>query len=214
MGNMINNERKHNQTAHDHMAVCKCGFHMFFIDVRLGPSAPVLDRQLNRRINVNGNGSEQKNPNCPKQWAEVAQMLRVTIDPIGPEKDLQVSEQVADYEKNKNDARDGDDHLFPDRRTIKSRDETAGGSNGPYGRSGRRVELRLVIGRGHLLPGFTAGMRARSAGNLLASNVSIFISIRLTNGQPKFGFCAPLRSTITPTAETTPLRARTILIVS
>jgi len=41
-------------------------------------------------------------------------MLRITVDPIGSEKDLQVSEQMADYEKNKNDARDRDDHLFPD----------------------------------------------------------------------------------------------------
>src|SRR5260370_37280883 len=214
MGNVINNERKHNQAAHHHMAGCKCGFHIFSVDVWLGARPTIFDSELNRRVNVDGNGSEQKNPNCPKQWAEVAQMLRVTVDPIGPEKDLQVSEQMADYEKNKNDARDGDDHLFPDRRTVKSGDEAAGGSNGPCRRDGCRLWLRLLIGRGHLLPGFTAGMRARSTGNLLASNVSIFISIRLTNGQPKFSFCAPLRSTITPTAETIPLRARTILIVS
>src|SRR5947207_6096351 len=165
MGNMINNECKHNQAAHEHMAGCKCGFHMFFFDVRHWPSAPVLDRELNRRVNVNGNGGEQKNPNCPEQRPEIPQVLRVTIDPIGPEKDLQVSEQMADYENNKNDARDGYDHLFPDRRTVKSRDETAGGSNGPYRRSGCRLWVRLLIGRRHLLPGFTAGMRARSTGN-------------------------------------------------
>src|SRR5260370_19181922 len=102
-------------------------------------------------------------------------MLRVTIEPTGPEKDLEVSGQMADYEKNKNDARDGDDHLFPNRRTVKSGDETAGESNVPYRRSRCRLWLRLLIGRCHLLPGFTAGMRSRSPGNFLASNVSIFI---------------------------------------
>ena len=56
----------------------------------------------------------------------------------------------------------------------------------------------------YLLPGLTAGILARSDGSLSAGNVSTFISIKLTNGQPKSGLVAPLRSTITPTAETTP----------
>ena len=57
---------------------------------------------------------------------------------------------------------------------------------------------------GYLLPGLTVGILARSGGRLSAGNVSTFISIKLTNGQPKFGLAAPLRSTITPTAETMP----------
>src|SRR5260370_16635633 len=114
MGNVINNERKHNQAAHDHMARCKCGFHIFSVDVWLGARATIFDSELNRRVNVDGNGGEHKNPNCPKQWAEVAQMLRVTVDPIGPEKDLQVSEQIADYEKKTNYTHAANYHCFPD----------------------------------------------------------------------------------------------------
>src|SRR6266513_5408714 len=98
----------------------KGGFHMFLFNVRLGSSAPVFDRELNRRVNVNRNGGEQRNSNCPKQRAEVAQMLRVTIDPIGSEEDLQVAEQMADNEKNQNDAGDRDDHFFPNRRMGES----------------------------------------------------------------------------------------------
>src|SRR5258708_32454096 len=66
----------------------------------------------------------------------------------------------------------------------------------------------------YLLPGLTTGILTRSGGSLSAGNVSIFISIKLTNGQPKSGLVAPLRSTITPTAETTPPCTRTMSIVS
>src|SRR6476659_6043563 len=54
----------------------------------------------------------------------------------------------------------------------------------------------------YLLPGLTAGISARSGGRFSAGNVSTFISIKLKKGQPKSGLFAPLRSTITPTAET------------
>src|SRR5437016_1366092 len=66
----------------------------------------------------------------------------------------------------------------------------------------------------YLLPGLTAGIRARSGGSFSASNVSTFISTRLTNGQPKFVLLASLRSTITPIAETIPPCWRTMSIVS
>ena len=118
MGKMINDEREHDQPAHDHVSRSERGLHMFLFDVWLGSSAPIFDRELNRPVNVNCNGGEQKNSNCPKQRAEVAQMLRVTIDPIGSEEDLQVAEQMADNEKNQNDAGDRDDHFFPNRRMV------------------------------------------------------------------------------------------------
>ena len=44
-----------------------------------------------------------------------------------------------------------------------------------------------VIDAGYRLPGLIAGIFSRSAGSLSASKVSTFISIRLTNGQPKSG---------------------------
>src|SRR5262245_43785687 len=51
----------------------------------------------------------------------------------------------------------------------------------------RREFKRFV----YLLPGLTAGILTRSGGSLSAGNVSTFISIKLTNGQPKIRFgCA------------------------
>ena len=44
----------------------------------------------------------------------LAQMLGVGIDPIRPEKNLQVAEEMTDDEGNQNDAGDGDDHFFAD----------------------------------------------------------------------------------------------------
>jgi len=66
----------------------------------------------------------------------------------------------------------------------------------------------------YLLPGLTAGIFARSGGRLSPAKFSTFISTKLTKGQPKSGLVSPLRSTMTPTAETIPPRPRTMSIVS
>ncbi len=47
-------------------------------------------------------------------------MLRVTIDPIGSQKNLQISQQMTDNEENQNDSRDRDDEFFPDGGAVKS----------------------------------------------------------------------------------------------
>ena len=47
-------------------------------------------------------------------------MLRVAVDPIRADENLQIPEQMSDHEKDQNDAGDGDDHFLPDRRAIKS----------------------------------------------------------------------------------------------
>src|SRR5713226_834694 len=106
---------------------------------------------------------------------------------------------MSDNEEDQNDAGNRDDHFFPDRGMIKSGDKTAGSVANSCSRSGLRLLCHC-----YLLPGFTAGILARSGGNLSGANVSTFISIKLTNGQPKSGFAWPLRSTITPTATTIP----------
>ena len=49
-----------------------------------------------------------------KKRAQFAQVFGVGIDPIRPEKNLQISEEMADDEGNQNDAGDGDDHFFAD----------------------------------------------------------------------------------------------------
>src|ERR1700736_187397 len=105
---------------------------------------------------------------------------------------------MSDDKQDQNDAGNRDDHFFPDRGMIERGDKSvrlvANGCSGDG--------LRL-LSHCYLLPGFTAGILARSGGNLSAGNVSTLISIKLMNGQPKTGFDLPLRSTITPTAVTT-----------
>jgi hypothetical protein len=45
-------------------------------------------------------------------------MLRVIIDPAGPDKNLQISEEMADDKEHQNDPGNGDDHFFTDGRAI------------------------------------------------------------------------------------------------
>ena len=68
----------------------------------------------------------------PEERAEIAQMLRVTIDPVRPEKNLQIAEQMADDEQHQNDAGDRDDHFLADGGAIK------GGEVG-------HAEIRLAV---------------------------------------------------------------------
>jgi hypothetical protein len=70
---------------------------------------------------MNDDGSEQEQPDCPKQRAEIAQMLRVTVDPVWSDENLQITEQMSDDKKDENDATDRDDHFLPNRGAINSR---------------------------------------------------------------------------------------------
>jgi hypothetical protein len=79
-----------------------------------------LDRQLNRHINVNEDSSEQEQSDYPKQWAKVAQVLRVAVDPFWSQKNLQISQQMSDNENDQDDAREGHDHFFSNGRLIES----------------------------------------------------------------------------------------------
>src|ERR1700719_307264 len=114
---------------------------------------------------------------------------------------------MANHEQEQDHAGNGDDHFPADGGMAKLRHETA--RSFPHRCGGGRLWLD-----GHLLPGFTAGIFVKSGGNLSAAKFSTFISTKLTNGQPKSGFLSPLRSTMTPTAATSPPLSRTMSIVS
>ena len=55
----------------------------------------------------------------PKERAEVAEMLGVTIDPTRSEKNLQISQEMPDDEEHQNDAGKGNDHFLANGRAIK-----------------------------------------------------------------------------------------------
>ena len=58
-------------------------------------------------------------------------MLGITVYPIGPEKNLQIPQQMSDDEKDQNDPRDRDDKFFPDGRLIKAEEAVTATSPRP-----------------------------------------------------------------------------------
>jgi hypothetical protein len=61
---------------------------------------------------VGQNNDEQKRPNGPEKRSQIAQVLGVAVDPLRPEKNLQIPKQMPDDKKNQNDTRRRHDH-FP-----------------------------------------------------------------------------------------------------
>src|SRR5438445_8589489 len=102
MRQMINNEYEDNQPAHDHVTRCECRFDMLSFDIIVRSSTSVVDGKPNGEINVQRDGNQKDHPHQPKQRAKIAQMLGVIIDPAGPEKYLEVADQMTDYEQQQN----------------------------------------------------------------------------------------------------------------
>ena len=102
------------------MSRCEVCFEVMPLDIAFGTCAAIFDRQLNRHINVNNDGREQEQTDYPQQRTEIAQVLRVTVDPIWTQENLQIAEQVSDDEKNQDHARDCDDHFLANGRAIES----------------------------------------------------------------------------------------------
>src|ERR1041385_399991 len=114
MRDVVNDKCEHNQSAHHHVARGEGGFHMFLVDVGFGSSASIINCQPDRDVDVHDDCREEKNSDYPKNRSEIAQMLRVTVDPLRTQKDLQISKQMSDDEKDQNDPGDRDDHFFSD----------------------------------------------------------------------------------------------------
>src|SRR4029077_2184113 len=119
MGEVINDEREHDEPAHHHVTRGERCLHVLPVQVRVRPGTPVLHRQMDRHPDVNNDGGEQEQTDYPKQRTKITQMLRVTIDPIRSYKNLQIPEQMSDDKKDQNDAGNRDDHFLSNRRAIK-----------------------------------------------------------------------------------------------
>jgi hypothetical protein len=50
-------------------------------------------------------------------------MLRVTVDPIWTQENLQIAQEMSDNEKNQNDAGDRNDHFLSNGRAIESSED-------------------------------------------------------------------------------------------
>ena len=92
MRKVISDKREYDQPAHHHVTRRERCFDVALVDVRLRPGTPILNREQDRQVNVKDNRDEKKSANQPKQGAKIVQMLRVTIDPIRPDENLQVPE--------------------------------------------------------------------------------------------------------------------------
>src|SRR5262245_6261076 len=99
MREVINDKGKHDKPAHHHVTRGEVCFHVMPIEVAFRSRAAILNSQLNRHVNMNGDRREEKQTDCPQQWAQIAQVLRVTVDPIRTQKNLQIAEQMSDYKK-------------------------------------------------------------------------------------------------------------------
>src|SRR5436190_309521 len=120
MREMIDDEGKHDEPAYHHVTGGEVCFDIASVHIAVGACASIFDRQLNGHVNVNNDHREQEETDRPQQRTEIAQMFGVTVDPIWTEKDLQISKEMSDNEKNQDDACDCDDHFFSNGRVIES----------------------------------------------------------------------------------------------
>ncbi len=66
MQQMENDEGKYHQAAHHHVTRGETSLHVFFPCVALRSCSSILDRELDRKINVNQNGQEKNGSHKPE----------------------------------------------------------------------------------------------------------------------------------------------------
>jgi len=66
----------------------------------LGPRPAILDRELDRAVNVEDNDEEQQAADDPKELPKLPEMLSVTVDSLWSEENLKVAQEMADDEQN------------------------------------------------------------------------------------------------------------------
>ena len=115
MREVIENEGENDQSAQRHGARGEGCLHvlLLFVARRAGP--PILEREADRVENVQEHVHEEKDPDDPEQGTELAQMFRVAVHPIGPEKNLQVPEKMSDDEHDQDHTGHRHDHFLADR---------------------------------------------------------------------------------------------------
>src|ERR1043166_2904313 len=112
---VIENKGENDQTAQRHGTRSESRFHVVFAFVTRRPRPAIFDGQTDRVEDVEKDVREEKDSNGPEDRAELAQMFRVTIHPVGSEKDLQIPEKMSDHERDQDDASHRHNHFFADR---------------------------------------------------------------------------------------------------
>src|SRR2546423_13329163 len=114
MREVIEDEGENDQSAQRHGTRCEGRLHVLFLFVTNWPRPAIFQRETDREENMEQDIDQQKGADNPEQGAELAEMFRVGVDPIGPEKDLEVPEEMANHERDQDHARNRDDHLLAD----------------------------------------------------------------------------------------------------
>lgn len=115
MQKVKNDESKDDQPAHDHVARGEARLDVIFPFVRDRTGAAILERERDGEENMQQNICQEKAADHPKEQTEIAQMLRVTVHPVGSEKDLQIPEKMSDHKCEQNDPGHRHDHFLADR---------------------------------------------------------------------------------------------------
>ena len=116
---VIEDEGEDDETAQPHVARREGRLHVLFLRVTNRARAAIIDREHDRVVDVQDDRNEQEEADRPKDRTEVLQMFRVAVDPVRPEENLQVAEQVTDDEPEQNQPGKRDDNFPPDRSAMK-----------------------------------------------------------------------------------------------
>ena len=85
-----------------------------FLDVRDGASMTLEAPELEGRPNVQNHGNEEGDTRAPQKSRDAAERGGVLIDFFGRQVDLEIAEEMGDYETEKNKAGYGHDGFFAD----------------------------------------------------------------------------------------------------
>ena len=100
MEQVIDDENEQDEPAHHHGAGGERRLHDVLAAVTFRPGAAVLDREPDRVINVEDDDEEQNAADDPEERPKFPEMLGVAVNPLRPEENLEVAEEMADDEQN------------------------------------------------------------------------------------------------------------------
>ena len=109
---VIDDQGEKDDPAPDHAARSEGGFDGLLAFVMPGPRPAVLDGEPDRVINVEDDDEEQNAADDPEERPKLPEMLGVAVNPLRPEENLEVTEEMADDEQNQDHPGHRHDH-FP-----------------------------------------------------------------------------------------------------
>ena len=120
---VIDHKAEHCEASQHHCPGCQRSLAARVDCILLRTRLAVLFRQQDGRQNVREKTGKQERADHVEQRPEAVQEGRVLVDIFRGEKDLKVAGQMPENVPDQNEAREGDDPLFPDGRFIEINNE-------------------------------------------------------------------------------------------